>query len=230
MIGMKLETGPLAIITVKEYCQNLFLQRMRTQLTQEGNTENQPELDVVQRLPDLLHLEMPVTDARIVLFHARNSNVSLTVAKTFRADWIRWHEEQNDESPKNGNRSCNDIHVLPAVQASSSDVTKTIIDQRRDSTDVSSCTIPGAHSKRLLSFLVPAANDKHKHWRYSGFEKAEEEALRVEALPIGARGGAHETGAPDSNNSECHTLDWPSLSHQNGWVAPNNKTEIEDCS
>lgn len=120
------------------------------------------------------------------------------------------------------------LHVLPAVQAPALDMSKAIINQRRNSRRVRSCTVPRAHSQCLFTLLIPPTHNQHEHWADARFQKAQEEALRVEAPPVRARGRAHETNAPDEQNAGCNALNGPSLRHDNRRVTSYDESEVED--
>lgn len=76
---------------------------------------------------------------------------------------------------------------------------KSEVDQRGDARDVASTRVPDAirgladvptrcqylpKTESLLVLLVELANNQHEHWADTGFEKAKEEALRIQTLKI----------------------------------------------
>jgi hypothetical protein len=143
---------------------------------EESNAEDQPELNIVQRLENLSNLEMFVADPRVVFFHARNCNVSLPVAEPSCSNRIWRHCEENNDGPEYGDGASYDVHILPAVQTAATDMAKTVVDQRgnrryiaggRVLFDVNNVTsglvkdsYPSSHTKCLLLLLVPAADYK----------------------------------------------------------------------
>ena len=97
----------------------------------KSDAEDQPELDIVQRLPDLGDLEVLVSNARVILLHAWDGNVSLAATEAPRSNGVCWHKEKNHEGPEYGDRARNKIYVLPGVEAAAADMSKSVIDEGR---------------------------------------------------------------------------------------------------
>lgn len=189
---------------------------------------------------------MLVSHAGIVFPHTGYCNVSLAFVEALCSNRIRRQEEEDDERPQHCYgasekvprnicqlqfdvlREAMFLHVLPAVQAPTLDMSKAIVNQRRNSRSVRSCAVPRAHSQCLLALLIPPTHNQHKHWRNARFQKPEEEALRVEALPVRTCGRTHETNTPDEQNAGCNALDRPTLRHDNRRVTSYDKPKVED--
>lgn len=123
---------------------------------QERFCKDDPEFEVDQQLESLSLLEVGVANAGIIDTHSCNSNVPFTLIETFCSDWVGRHEEENDDGPEDGDSACNKIHVLPRSKTAASDVSKTVVDEGRDSRDVAGAAIPRTHAKGLFILLVPS--------------------------------------------------------------------------
>ena len=75
-----------------------------------------------------------------------NGDVALAVCEALSADWIRWHQEEDQKRPQNRYATSHDVHVSPGAQAAR-DVAETIINKWRDNRDVAGRGIPYTHTK-----------------------------------------------------------------------------------
>lgn len=96
MIGINVETGPLAITTSTSALISTSCSRVGL-TDQEGHGEHNPRPRINEHLQRLFQLEVGISNACIVRAEACDGDVALSISEAFHSDGIGWHEEEDDE-------------------------------------------------------------------------------------------------------------------------------------
>lgn len=163
------------------------------------HNKDQVRLHIQKRLFDLPHLKLRAPYPGLAVSQPLHRREPFLLGQKPRRDGRVWHGEAED-SKQHRQRSGQQVDVLPTLQPAPLDLGEPIVERPADDGEQARATEPPALPKALLQLRIISRNDAHKASGHDALDKAEEEALGVQAAVRGDGGREHADATPENDD------------------------------
>lgn len=151
---------------------------------------NQPDLDIAHGLLHLRHLELCTPHTSLAMSQPLHSGKPFLLGEKPRRN-RRVRNGKAQAAKCKSQRPRQQVDVLPGMQVAAFNLREPIVQRAADDGKRPRAAKPPALAERLLRLGVVACDDAHEAGGDDALHEAEEEALRVQALPRGDGRGEH---------------------------------------
>lgn len=188
---------------------------------------DQPDLDVEDGFPELRRLEGCASHTGLAMPETLHGSEPLLLGQEPSRHGRVWHDEA-EEAKEKRQRPCEEVDVLPPLEAAARDLGKAIVERAADDGEDAGRREPPALPQRLLGLGVVPGDDAHEARGDDALDEAQEEALHVQALVRRDGGGQHADGGPDDHDAAEDAADVEALEGEGHGVQAGQHAKVEE--